>query len=48
MKESGWKSQRIIAIGISFYKSGELNGSSYAENPIRSSAILNIIDDDKY
>ena len=27
---------------ISFYKSGELNGSSYVKIPLRSSAILNI------
>ena len=29
MKEYGWNFQRINTMGISFYLSGELNGSSY-------------------
>ena len=32
---------------ISFHKSGELNGSSYVKIPLRSSAILNIQNNDK-
>ena len=34
-------------MSISFYKSGELNGSSYVKIPLRS-ALLNIKNDDKY
>ena len=33
---------------ISFYKTTELNGSSYVKIPLRSSAILNIQNNDKY
>ena len=33
---------------IYFYKTQELNGSSYVKIPIRSNAILNIQNDDKY
>ena len=35
-------------MGVSFYKSGELNKSSYIKTPLRSSAILKIENDDKY
>ena len=35
MKESGWNYQRIKSRKISFYKSGELNASSYDKNPLR-------------
>ena len=31
-----------------FYKNGKLNGSSYSKTPLRSSAIINIENDDKY
>ena len=48
MKESGWIFQRINKMAISFYKSGELNGSSYVKVPSRNSAIFNIEKDDKY
>ena len=33
---------------ISFYKTTELNGTSYVKNPLRSNAILNIQNNDKY
>ena len=33
---------------ISFYKSTELNGTSYVKIPLRSNAILNIQNNDKY
>ena len=33
---------------IYFYKTQELNGSSYVKLPLRSNAILNIQNDDKY
>ena len=31
-----------------FYKTGEINGGSYVKIPLRSNAILNIENDDKY
>ena len=46
-KESFWIFQRINTMGISFYKSGELNGSSYVKIPLRSSVLVNIKNDDK-
>ena len=48
MKESGWNFQRINSTKIPFFKSGELNGSSYVKLPLSSSALLNIKNDDKY
>ena len=33
---------------ISFYKTGDLNGSSYVKIPLRSNAILNIENSDKF
>ena len=47
-KESGWMFDKINSMKISFYKTGELNGSSYVKIPLRSSAILNIQNIDKY
>ena len=47
-KESGWIFDRINSMKISFYKTGELNGSSCVKIPLRSSAILNIQNNDKY
>ena len=48
MKESGWDFQRVISMTISFYNTGNMDGSSYIKVPLRSSAILNIKNDDKY
>ena len=47
-KESGWIFDKIYSMKISFYKTGELNGSSYNKFPLRSNAILNIQNNDKY
>ena len=47
-KESGWIFDKINSMKISFYKTTELNGSSYVKIPLRSSAILNIQNNDKY
>ena len=33
---------------VFFYKTGELNGSNYVKIPLRSSAILNVENDDQY
>ena len=48
MKKSGWIFDKINSMKISFYKSEELNGTSYVKNPLRSNAILNIQNNDKY
>ena len=48
MKESGWIFDKINSMKISFYKTTELNGSSYVKIPLRSNAILNIQNNDKY
>ena len=46
--ESGWKFDKIISMKISFYKTTELDGTSYVKIPLRSNAILNIQNNDKY
>ena len=48
MKESGWIFDKINSMKVSFYKSTELNGTSYVKIPLRSNAILNIQNNDKY
>ena len=48
MKDSGWRFDKILSMTIYFYKTQELNGSTYLKIPIRSNAILNIQNDDKY
>ena len=48
MKESGWIFDKINSMKVSFYKSTELNGTSYVKIPLRSDAILNIQNNDKY
>ena len=47
MRESGWHFQRVNSMTISFYNTGNMHGSSYVKVPLRSSAILNIKNDDK-
>ena len=47
-RESGWIFGKIISMKISFYKTVELNGTSYVKIPLRSSAILNVQNNDKY
>ena len=47
-KESGWIFDKINSIKIRFYKTGELNGSSYVKIPLRSNAILKKENDDKH
>ena len=48
MNESGWNFQRINSMTISFYNTGNMDGSSYVKIPLRSSAIVNIKNNDKY
>ena len=47
MRESGWIFQRVNSITISFYNTGNMDGSSYVKITLRSSAIVNIKNDDK-
>ena len=46
--ESGWIFDKINSMKISFYKTTELNGTSYVKIPLRSNAILNVQNNDKY
>ena len=48
MKDSGWRFDKINSMIVYFYKTGELNGSKYVKIPLRSNAILNIENNDKY
>ena len=48
MKDTGWRFDKINSMTIYFYKTNEMNGSIYVKNPLRSSAILNIENNDKY
>ena len=47
MKESGWNFQKTNSRKIGFYTTGGLIRSSYVKIPLRSSAIVNIRNDDK-
>ena len=47
-KDSGWIFDRINSMKTSFFKTGELSGSSYVKIPLKSNAILNFKNDDKY
>ena len=46
-KESGWIFDKINSMKISFYKTTELNGTSYVKITLRTSAILYIQNNDK-
>ena len=48
MKHSGWRFDKINSMAISFHKTGELNGSNYVRIPLRTNAILDIENNDKY
>ena len=48
MKDSGWRFDKINSMTIYFYKTNDLNGSNYVKIPLRSNAILNIENNDKY
>ena len=47
-RESGWMFDKNNSMRLEFYKTGELKGSSNVKNPLRSSAILNTENIDKY
>ena len=48
MKDSGWRFDKIISMTIYFYNTVEINGSICNEIPLRSNAILNVENNDKY
>ena len=48
MKDSGCRFEEINSMKISIIITGELNGSSYVQIPLRSSANLNIENNNKY
>ena len=48
MRDSGWRFDKNNSITIYFYETGELNGSNYVKIPLRSNAILNIENNDRY
>ena len=48
MKDSGWRFDTINSLTVYFYKTNELIGSNYVKSPLRSNAILNIENNDKY
>ena len=47
-KESGWIFDKINSMKISFCKTTELDGTSYGKIPLRSNAILNVQNNDKF
>ena len=47
MIESGWVFDKLVSMTIYFYKTNELNGSSYVKIPLKSQALLNIQNKDK-
>ena len=47
-KESGWIFDKYNSMKTRFYKTEELNRSSYVEIPLRSNALINIKNNDKY
>ena len=48
MKDSGWRFDKINSMTIYFYKTSEMNGSNYIKILLRSNAILNVENNDKY
>ena len=47
LKDSGWSFDKFISMTIHFYKTGDMNGSSYVKILFRSFATLNIQYDNK-
>ena len=48
MKDSGWKFDKINSMTVYIYKTSELNCKKNVQIPLRSNAILNIENNDKY
>ena len=47
LKDSGWMFDKINSMKISFYKTTEMNGTSFVKIPFRTNAILNVQNNDK-
>ena len=47
MKDSDWRFDKFFSMTIYFYKTTEMNGSSCVKMQLRSSAVLNIENNDK-
>ena len=47
-KESGWIFDKINAMKLRFYKTGDIDGSSYVKIPLTSNALIKIKNNDKY
>ena len=48
MKDSGWRFDKINSMTIYFYETTEIDGSNFIKIPLRSNAILNVENNDKY
>ena len=48
LQDSGWRFDKNNSMTIYFYKIGEINGTSYVKIPLRSNAILNNENNDKF
>ena len=48
IKDSGWRFDKINSMTIYFYQTGIMNVSNYITIPLRSNAILNVENNDKY
>ena len=48
LKDSVWRFDKIISMTMYFYKTTEMNGSNYIKILLRSNAILNVENNDKY
>ena len=47
-RESGWIFDKINSMKLSFYKTTELNGTSYVKIQLRTNAMINIQNNDKF
>ena len=48
MKDSGWRFDKVSSMTTYFYKTNEKDGSNYVKIPLRSNALLNNENNDKY
>ena len=48
MKDSSWRFDKINSMTVYFHQTGALNGSIYVKIPLRSNAVLNFENIDKY
>ena len=48
MKHSGWRSDKINSMIVYFYKTCKMNKRAYVNFPLRSNAVLNVENNDKF